>query len=84
MKKKKRVDKDYDFTHDHDYVVDLLFIAVISLGIFYLAGSFSLIRWANTSRANVLSAQSENVVEIVEVKDSPRIIPPKPCEACNN
>jgi len=77
MKKKRKTEKYSDFTLEHEYVMDILFISVISLGIFFLAGSFGLINLANSRNSEVLSAQS------VEVGDLPRIIPPKPCEACN-
>ncbi len=75
--KKKKTEEFTDFTLEHEYVMDILFISIISLGIFFLAGSFGIINLANSRNTEVLSAQ------VVEVKDSPRIIPPKPCEACN-
>lgn len=75
--KKKKTEKFTDFTLEHEYVMDLLFISIISLGIFFLAGSFGIINLASSRNTEVLSAQ------VVEIEDSPRIIPPKPCEACN-
>jgi hypothetical protein len=63
--KKKKTEKSTDFTLEHEYVMDLLFISIISLGIFFLAGSFSLINLASGRNTEVLSTQA------VEIEDFP-------------
>lgn len=75
---KKKTKKYHDFTLEPTYVMDLLFISVVSLGIFFLVGSFSIISFAGSRNTEVLSVQTSEIPE-----DTPRIIPPKPCEACN-
>lgn len=71
MEKKK--EKETDFTLEHSYVMDILFISILSLGIFFLSGSFHLIELANNQNREVLSAQTTKLRE-----DQPRIIPPRP------
>jgi len=75
MKKKK--EKEIDFTLEHSYVMDILFISILSLGIFFMFGSFNIIKFANSQKGAVLSAQT---IELPE--DQPRIIPPRPCASC--
>ena len=84
MKKKKK--KKYNFTHEPSFGNSVFFISYISLGIIILVGLFNFMWLVNSQKRAVLSAQTQFVATIEKpeyVSDSPKIIPPRPCESCD-